>query len=66
VPHGADNFGVSGSSEVEVFLVYHPSQVTKPASKAHWPLNTNMDVVVSVSTASKDLNDLKVRTASSE
>ncbi|XP_020009360.2 protein-arginine deiminase type-1 [Castor canadensis] len=61
VPHGADNFGVSGSSEVEVFLVYRPSQVTKPASKAHWPLNTNMDVVVSVSTASKDLNDLKVK-----
>lgn len=60
VPRGAKTFRVSGSSKVEVSMVYDPRWVTEPTDKAYWPLDTNVDVVVSVDTASKDLNDLKV------
>ncbi|XP_069935324.1 protein-arginine deiminase type-1 isoform X1 [Oryctolagus cuniculus] len=61
VPQGAKTFGVSGSPGVEVFVAYDPTQVTEPAGKTHWPLDANVDVVLSVGTASKDLNDLKVK-----
>ncbi|XP_037356064.1 protein-arginine deiminase type-1 [Talpa occidentalis] len=61
VPKGAENFGVSGSSGVEIFMVYDPARVTEPTGKALWPLSASVDVVVSVDTASKDLNDLKVK-----
>ncbi|KAM6172196.1 protein-arginine deiminase type-1 [Erethizon dorsatum] len=61
VPRGAKTFRVSGSSKVEVLMAYDPRWVTEPTGKAHWPLDTNADVVVSVDTASKDLNDLKVK-----
>ncbi|XP_005409877.1 PREDICTED: protein-arginine deiminase type-1 isoform X2 [Chinchilla lanigera] len=42
-------------------MAYDPRWVTEPTGKAHWPLDANVDVVVSVDTASKDLNDLKVK-----
>ncbi|XP_004592487.2 protein-arginine deiminase type-1 [Ochotona princeps] len=61
VPEGAKTFGVSGSSGVEVFVVYDPKRVPEPAGKTHWPLDTNVDVILSVGTASKDLNDLRVK-----
>ncbi|KAL2773312.1 protein-arginine deiminase type-1 [Daubentonia madagascariensis] len=61
VPKGAKTFGVSGSSGVEVFVVYNPTRVTEPTGKARWPLDAKVDVVISVDTASKDLNDLKVK-----
>ncbi|XP_003413183.2 protein-arginine deiminase type-1 [Loxodonta africana] len=61
VPKGAKTFEVTGSSQVEVFVVYDPARVTEPTGKARWPLDTNVDVIVSVDTASKDLNDLKVK-----
>ncbi|XP_008053303.1 protein-arginine deiminase type-1, partial [Carlito syrichta] len=61
VPKGAKTFGVSGSSRVEIFMVYDPSRVTEPTGKARWPLDADVDVVVSVDTVSKDLNDLKVK-----
>ncbi|XP_037010685.2 protein-arginine deiminase type-1 [Artibeus jamaicensis] len=61
VPKGAKTFGVSGSSGVEIFMVHDPARVTEPTGKSHWPLDANVDVTVSVDTASKDLNDLKVK-----
>ncbi|XP_028369241.1 protein-arginine deiminase type-1 [Phyllostomus discolor] len=61
VPKGAKTFGVSGSSGVEIFTVYNPARVTEPIGESHWPLDANVDVTVSVDTASKDLNDLKVK-----
>ncbi|XP_004377261.1 protein-arginine deiminase type-1 [Trichechus manatus latirostris] len=61
VPKGAKTFEVTGSSGVNVFVVYNPARVTKPMGKAPWPLEANVDVVVSVDAASKDLNDLKVK-----
>lgn len=61
LPQGAETFRVSGSSGLEVFVVYDPARVTAPTDKTHWPLDANVDVTVSVDTASKDLNDLKVR-----
>nr|XP_036855990.1 protein-arginine deiminase type-1 isoform X2 [Manis javanica] len=61
LPQGAETFRVSGSSGLEVFVVYDPARVTAPTDKTHWPLDANVDVTVSVDTASKDLNDLKVQ-----
>lgn len=61
VPKGAETFGVSGSSGVEVFMVYDPARVAEPTGKARWPLDARVDVIVSVDAASKALNDLKVR-----
>lgn len=61
MPKGAKTFEVSGSSGVEIFMVYDPAQVTEPSGKSHWPLAAKVDVTVSVGTASKDLHDLKVR-----
>lgn len=61
VPKGAETFGVSESSGVRVFVVYDPEQVTVPTGQARWPLDASVGVTVSVDTASKDLNDLKVR-----
>lgn len=61
VPKGAETFGVSASSEVEVSMAYDPARVTEPTGKARWPLGANVDVIISVDTASRDLNDIKVR-----
>ncbi|XP_033698378.1 protein-arginine deiminase type-1-like [Delphinus delphis] len=61
VPKGAETFSVSGSSGVEVFTVYNTAQVTEPTGKAYWPLNAGVDVIISVDTASKALNDLEVQ-----
>ncbi|XP_066126408.1 protein-arginine deiminase type-1 [Saccopteryx bilineata] len=61
VPKGAKTFRVSVSSGVELSMVYDPARVTEPPDKAHWPLDASVDVTVSVGTASKDLNDLKVK-----
>lgn len=61
VPKGAKSFRVSGSSGVHIFIVYDPTRVTVPTDKAHWPLDTHVDLTVSVETASKALDDLKVR-----
>uniref|UniRef100_A0A8C2NB57 Protein-arginine deiminase n=1 Tax=Capra hircus TaxID=9925 RepID=A0A8C2NB57_CAPHI len=61
VPEGAENFGVSGSSGVKIFMVYDPARVTEPIGRAHWPLDASVDVVISVDAASKALNDLKVK-----
>uniref|UniRef100_A0A2K6UWN8 Protein-arginine deiminase n=1 Tax=Saimiri boliviensis boliviensis TaxID=39432 RepID=A0A2K6UWN8_SAIBB len=61
VPKGASSFGVSGSSGVEVFMVYDRTHVSKPIGKASWPLDTDADVAVSVGTASKELKDFKVK-----
>ncbi|XP_023491423.1 protein-arginine deiminase type-1 isoform X2 [Equus przewalskii] len=61
VPKGAETFGVSESSGVRVFVVYDPEQVTVPTGQARWPLDASVGVTVSVDTASKDLNDLKVK-----
>ncbi|XP_062961781.1 protein-arginine deiminase type-1 [Cynocephalus volans] len=61
VPKGAKTFGVSGSSGVELFVVYDPTRVTEPTGKVRWPLDANVNVVVSVDSASKNLNDLKVK-----
>ncbi|PNI33432.1 PADI1 isoform 2 [Pan troglodytes] len=59
VPKGANSFRVSGSSEVDVFMVYNRTRVTEPIGKARWPLDTDADMVVSVGTASKELKDFK-------
>ncbi|XP_004272503.1 protein-arginine deiminase type-1 [Orcinus orca] len=61
VPKGAETFSVSGSSGVEVFTVYNTARVTEPTGKAYWPLNAGVDVIISVDTASKALNDLEVQ-----
>uniref|UniRef100_A0A8C3VU00 Protein-arginine deiminase n=1 Tax=Catagonus wagneri TaxID=51154 RepID=A0A8C3VU00_9CETA len=61
VPKGAESFGVSGSSGVEVFMVYDPARVAEPTGRARWPLDAGVDVVISVDAASKALNDLKVK-----
>ncbi|XP_022422082.1 protein-arginine deiminase type-1-like [Delphinapterus leucas] len=61
VPEGAETFSVSGSPGVEVFTVYNIARVTEPTGKAYWPLNAGVDVIISVDTASKALNDLEVQ-----
>ncbi|XP_043764878.1 protein-arginine deiminase type-1 isoform X1 [Cervus elaphus] len=61
VPKGAENFEVSGSSGVKIFIAYDPARVTEPTGRAHWPLDASVDVVISVDAASKALNDLKVK-----
>ncbi|XP_011941537.1 PREDICTED: protein-arginine deiminase type-1 isoform X1 [Cercocebus atys] len=61
VPKGANSFRVSGSSGVEIFMVYNRTHVTEPLGKVRWPLDTEADMVVSVGTASKELRDFKVR-----
>ncbi|KAM7098531.1 protein-arginine deiminase type-1 isoform 1-T1 [Molossus nigricans] len=61
VPKGAESFRVSGTSGVELLVVYGPAQATEPVSKDPWPLDANVEVTVSVNAASKALNDLKVK-----
>uniref|UniRef100_G1NSD4 Protein-arginine deiminase n=1 Tax=Myotis lucifugus TaxID=59463 RepID=G1NSD4_MYOLU len=61
VPNGAETFTVSGSSGVHIFILFDPTRVAAPPDKAHWPLDTTVDLTVSVDTASKALNDLKVK-----
>ncbi|XP_055467238.1 protein-arginine deiminase type-1 [Psammomys obesus] len=61
VPKGAKTFGVSGSSEVKVYMLYDPARVPEPAGRARWPLDADVDVVVVADTVSKDLNDLRVK-----
>nr|XP_058160277.1 protein-arginine deiminase type-1 isoform X2 [Dasypus novemcinctus] len=61
VPKGAKTFGAAGSPGVEVSVLYDPQRVTRPSGKTRWPLDASVDVVVSVDTASKDLDDLTVR-----
>lgn len=46
---------------MEISVVYDPARVTEPAGKARWPLNAKVEVIISVDTASKNFNDLKVR-----
>ncbi|XP_049627977.1 protein-arginine deiminase type-1 [Suncus etruscus] len=60
-PKGARTFRVSGSSGAKVFVVYDPARVTKPTDQEHWPLEASVDVVVSVTTASKNVGDVKVK-----
>ncbi|XP_075394494.1 protein-arginine deiminase type-1-like [Tenrec ecaudatus] len=61
VPKGAKTFRVSGSPGVEIFVLYYPARVAEPTGKAHWPLDANIDVVVSVHTVSQKLYDHKVK-----
>lgn len=42
-------------------MVYDPARVTEPSDQEHWPLDANVDVVVSVTAASKNIGDFKVR-----
>ncbi|XP_028609795.1 protein-arginine deiminase type-1 [Grammomys surdaster] len=60
VPKRAKTFGVSGSSEVKIYMVYDPPPAAEPAGRTHWPLDANVDVVVVADRVSKDLHDLKV------
>lgn len=61
VPRGAETFRVSGSPGVHIFILYDPTRVTVPAERTQWPLDPNVDLTVAVETASKALDDLKVR-----
>ncbi|XP_016074937.1 PREDICTED: protein-arginine deiminase type-1 [Miniopterus natalensis] len=61
IPKEAKTFRVSGSPGVEIFIAHDPARVIEPTYKDHWPLDSNVDVTVSVDTASKALSDLKVK-----
>ncbi|XP_068935036.1 protein-arginine deiminase type-1-like [Petaurus breviceps papuanus] len=61
VPSGAVTFKVTGSSTVQTYLEYDPENVSGPPADEYWPLNADVDVIISMEAASKSVDDAKVR-----
>ncbi|XP_038603262.1 protein-arginine deiminase type-1-like [Tachyglossus aculeatus] len=61
MPRGATSFAVSGSSAVEIIMVYNPEVMRKPTDTSRWPLDSEVEVVVAMDAPSSQINDAKVR-----
>ncbi|XP_042743665.1 protein-arginine deiminase type-1-like [Lagopus leucura] len=58
-PKGATSFDVHATSAVTVHIIHSP--MTKPMLNSRWPLDPDIEVVVTVGVTSKTVNDNKVK-----
>ncbi|XP_072210705.1 protein-arginine deiminase type-1-like [Excalfactoria chinensis] len=58
-PKGATSFDVHATSAVTVHIIHSP--VTKPMLNSRWPLDPDIEVVVTIGVTSKTVNDNKVK-----
>ncbi|NXL85254.1 PADI1 deiminase, partial [Alectura lathami] len=58
-PKGATTFDVHATSAVTVHIIHSP--MTKPMLNSKWPLDPDIEVVVTISVTSKTVNDNKVK-----
>ncbi|XP_068771682.1 protein-arginine deiminase type-1 [Struthio camelus] len=58
-PKGAVSFEVHATSAVIVHVIHNP--VTKPLNTSRWPLDPDIEVVVTVDVTSRTVNDNKVK-----
>ncbi|XP_074074393.1 protein-arginine deiminase type-1-like [Macrotis lagotis] len=61
VPPGAMTFKVAGSSTVETYLEYDPKNVSELPADEHWPLDAEVDVIISMRAVSQNVDDAKVQ-----
>ncbi|XP_051844373.1 protein-arginine deiminase type-1-like isoform X2 [Antechinus flavipes] len=61
VPPRAVTFKVTGSSSVQIYMEYDPKNVSEPPADERWPLDADVDVILSVEAASTNVDDVKVR-----
>lgn len=57
-PKGATSFDVHATSAVTVHIIHNP--MTKPMFNSRWPLDPDIEVVVTIDVTSKTVNDNKV------
>ncbi|NXJ72231.1 PADI1 deiminase, partial [Rostratula benghalensis] len=58
-PKGAVSFDVHATSAVTVHIIHSPA--TKPMLNSRWPLDPDIEVVVTIDVTSKSVNDNKVK-----
>ncbi|XP_031469483.1 protein-arginine deiminase type-1-like isoform X3 [Phasianus colchicus] len=58
-PKGATSFDVHATSAVTVHIIHSP--MTKPMLNSRWPLDPDIEVVVTIGVTSKTVNDNKVK-----
>uniref|UniRef100_A0A8B9ZJR8 protein-arginine deiminase n=1 Tax=Anas platyrhynchos TaxID=8839 RepID=A0A8B9ZJR8_ANAPL len=58
-PKGATSFDVHATSAVTVHIIHNP--MTKPMFNSRWPLDPDIEVVVTIDVTSKTVNDNKVK-----
>ncbi|XP_025974760.2 protein-arginine deiminase type-1-like [Dromaius novaehollandiae] len=59
IPKDAASFEVHATSAVTVHVIHSP--VTKPMSTSRWPLDPDIEVVVTIDVTSRTVNDNKVK-----
>ncbi|XP_039223529.1 protein-arginine deiminase type-1-like [Crotalus tigris] len=60
-PRGATSFEARGTAGLQVYVTYDPKHLPKPEGSKRWPLNGDIEVIVSLKTLSSAVNDSKVR-----
>ncbi|XP_062449351.1 protein-arginine deiminase type-1-like [Rhea pennata] len=58
-PKGAASFEVHATSAVTVHVIHNP--VTKPMNTSQWPLDCDIEIVVTIDVTSRAVNDNKVK-----
>ncbi|XP_072739917.1 protein-arginine deiminase type-1-like [Ciconia boyciana] len=59
IPKGATSFEVHATSTVTVHVIHSP--MTKPMINSRWPLDPDIEVVVTIDVTSRTVNDNKVK-----
>ncbi|XP_068018833.1 LOW QUALITY PROTEIN: protein-arginine deiminase type-1-like [Melanerpes formicivorus] len=59
IPKGATSFDVHATSAVTVHVIHSP--MTKPMVNSRWPLDPDIEVLVTIDVTSRSLNDNKVK-----
>ncbi|KAK9391967.1 protein-arginine deiminase type-1 [Crotalus adamanteus] len=60
-PRGATSFEARGTAGLQVYVTYDPKHLPKPEGSKRWPLNGDIEVIVSLKVLSSAINDSKVR-----
>ncbi|XP_048374602.1 protein-arginine deiminase type-3-like [Sphaerodactylus townsendi] len=61
IPKGATHFAVNGTAGLRVSVICDPMLVTDSTDALKWPLNSGVEVIVSMNGPSSTINDNKVR-----
>uniref|UniRef100_A0A8C0UW41 Protein-arginine deiminase (PAD) N-terminal domain-containing protein n=1 Tax=Cyanistes caeruleus TaxID=156563 RepID=A0A8C0UW41_CYACU len=61
-PRGAASFDVHATPAVTVHVIHSPT--TKPTTDSRWPLDPDMEVVVTIDVTSRTVDDNQVRRCS--
>nr|XP_014425051.1 protein-arginine deiminase type-3-like isoform X1 [Pelodiscus sinensis] len=60
-PKDATSFNVRGTPGVDIYIVHNPQVAKVPTCVPRWPLDDEVEVMVTMKAPSKDINDHKVR-----